>query len=84
MQTGQPSGRQVGCKEPGFFFAWLPEGEKMTGMGMLLGQGDVGQPQPFARLREEGITPLPGVSRGELYQVTAFLAQDIVPAPAFE
>ena len=48
METGQASGRQVGRQEPGFFLARLPEGEKMTAMGMLLGQGDVGQPQPFA------------------------------------
>ena len=64
MQPGQPGGRQVGRQEPGFFLAWLPESEKMTAMGMLLGQGDVRQPKPFAWLGDEGITPLPGMSRG--------------------
>ena len=66
MEPGQPSGRQVGGEEPGFFLAWPPESEKMTAMGMLLGQGDVGQPQPFAWLGGEGITPLPRMSRRQL------------------
>lgn len=56
----------------------------MTAMGMLLGQGDVRQPKPFAWLGEEGITPWPGMSRRQLESVAAFWPQDIVPAPDSE
>jgi hypothetical protein len=74
-------GRQIGCQQPGFFFSDFPVRQDIRRNDMQLGQLLLTQPQALTGLGQNVSQNQPGQLSVLSHQLTAFLAQNVHPAP---